>query len=58
MNREKRAIYWKSKITGKKGHGDPLDSIVAQAWVTYGNARYPQIVHRTMQVSSEAKNDS
>jgi hypothetical protein len=43
---DKKIVYWKSKITGIKGCGNPLPTDLADAWVIYGNKKYPNILHK------------
>ena len=42
---DEKIVYWRSKITGIEGHGNPTVSTLADIWVTYGNENFPEIEH-------------
>jgi hypothetical protein len=46
----KKIVCWESKITGIKGHGNPLPADLADIWVKYGNKNFPDIEHNTIDV--------
>ena len=43
--KEQKIICWKSSITGKTGHGMPIEEDLAKAWIEYGNRECPNIHH-------------
>lgn len=42
-----KRVFWQSQLTGHRGNGSPLPDSIAEAWVRYGNYRYPYITHWT-----------
>jgi hypothetical protein len=38
-------VYWRSKITGHTGHGQPMPEKVAVAAAAKGNREHPDIEH-------------
>ncbi|MBE9594224.1 MAG: hypothetical protein IMF19_12200 [Proteobacteria bacterium] len=45
----KKMVFWKSELTGEEGHGEPLPPSIADAWVTYGNEKFPEVIHMAIE---------
>jgi hypothetical protein len=49
-----KIVFWKSELTGAEGHGKTVLPSIADAWVTYGNENFPQIIH--MAIEAKVRN--
>lgn len=41
-------IYWCARAIDASGHGEPIPDVLAQAWLSYLKAKYPEIGHSVM----------
>ena len=42
----KKIVFWRSKLTGKTGHGMPIKEEFAKYGVENGNKEYPETYHQ------------
>lgn len=38
-------VHWKSVITGKTGHGEPIEDKAALSWIKFLNKKYRNLMH-------------
>lgn len=54
MSHTKYIIQWKSKITGLKGQGEPMDKATAQAYLDSASKKFPEIKHKLVIAETES----